>query len=232
MTINQTDDSQLLRYRSKDLKLVLIDIETFNLCLSFNWNRPWQTSLLFIEGDKIVRKEDRLTKWETDLTIGKGAAMKTRFYTAKNKRWDNLTMADAIEKHGESERKTFDLIYPSLEKADLIIGHNILGFDIHLIKEWYLIHNKPYVQLLSKIVDTYCLYKAIAKQIKFHSNKDTFLGFQFKIYHKRVKGVKGNLMAVGKKYKIEHDYEGLHDALVDLELNYKVFEKIKWDIEI
>ena len=49
---------------------------------------------------------------------------------------------------------------------------------------------------------------------------------------KRVKGVRTNLTALGKEYNISHDYEKLHDALVDLELNLKVWNKLKWEIDL
>jgi len=47
-----------------------------------------------------------------------------------------------------------------------------------------------------------------------------------------VKGVKTNLTAMGKHYNIEHDYSKLHNALVDLQLNLKVWNKLKWEIEL
>ena len=47
----------------------------------------------------------------------------------------------------------------------------------------------------------------------------------------RKKGLKTSLGALGKSYLIDHDYEKLHDALVDLELNSKVWDKIKLQID-
>ena len=46
------------------------------------------------------------------------------------------------------------------------------------------------------------------------------------------KGVRTNLKALGKFYDIDHDYENLHNALVDLELNIKVWDKLKVQFEI
>lgn len=46
------------------------------------------------------------------------------------------------------------------------------------------------------------------------------------------KGVKTNLTALGKEYGIDHDYDNLHNALVDLDLNLKIWNKIKWQVEI
>jgi hypothetical protein len=40
------------------------------------------------------------------------------------------------------------------------------------------------------------------------------------------------LTALGKENGIEHDYEKLHDAINDLDLNLKVWNKLKWQIEV
>ena len=52
------------------------------------------------------------------------------------------------------------------------------------------------------------------------------------MYHTRVKGVRTNLSSLGKEYEINHDYDKLHDALVDLELNIKVWNKLKWQVDL
>ena len=41
-----------------------------------------------------------------------------------------------------------------------------------------------------------------------------------------------SLSALGKENEIDHDYDSLHDALVDLELNLKVWNYLKWKVEI
>ena len=61
---------------------------------------------------------------------------------------------------------------------------------------------------------------------------DNFLEYQYRSVAKRVKGVKTNLTAMGKAYNIEHDYDKLHNALVDLELNLKVWNKLKHQIDL
>ena len=50
--------------------------------------------------------------------------------------------------------------------------------------------------------------------------------------NKRLKNMKTNLQALGKEFSIQHDYENLHDAICDLELNIKVWNKIKWMINV
>ena len=46
-------DEHLLRY-NKDKTLVFIDCETFNLCLNFCHNIPWQIAMLKVKGDKKI----------------------------------------------------------------------------------------------------------------------------------------------------------------------------------
>jgi transposase len=50
--------------------------------------------------------------------------------------------------------------------------------------------------------------------------------------NKHKKGVKTSLIALGKEFDIKHNYDKLHDALVDLELNLKVWNKIKWMLDL
>ena len=70
----------------------------------------------------------------------------------------------------------------------------------------------------------------MARGVKFNEKfkPDTdFLEYQFRLNDKRVKGVKTNLQALGKEFRIEHDYDNLHNALIDLELNIKVWNELK-----
>ena len=46
------------------------------------------------------------------------------------------------------------------------------------------------------------------------------------------RGVRTTLKAMGESFDIPHDYDKLHNALVDLELNVKVWDKLKWKFEI
>ena len=57
------------------------------------------------------------------------------------------------------------------------------------------------------------------------------LDFQIKMLNFRKKGMRTALGALGKSHGIQHDYAKLHDALVDLELNIKVWDKLKYQID-
>lgn len=55
-------DGHLLRF-DKEKKLTFIDCETYNLCLSFINNRPWQVGLIEVKGDSIIKETDILINW-------------------------------------------------------------------------------------------------------------------------------------------------------------------------
>jgi DNA polymerase III epsilon subunit-like protein len=136
---------------------------------------------------------------------------------------------DKLKRLGKAPDEVFEILYRELTKADFIIAHNLLGFDVFLIKEWCLLKNLPWEPFLPKMVDTNCLAKGIELKIPY-KNGDNFLAYQYRLYHKKQKGLKTNLTFLGKSHNIEHDYENLHDALNDIELLIKVWEKMKYQL--
>lgn len=212
-------DSHLLRFQNK--KNVFIDMETFNLCLSFQHNRPWQTAMLMVENDKVIDRRDIYVDWwrETNLDISADAARITKFNRKK-------VMSKAMK-----SPDAFPLMSEWLDEADNIIGHNILGFDVHLIKEWYTLQSKSWDHLVDKFIDTNCIAKAYKMQ-EAPSEGEPLIDFQHRMHYKRVRGVKTNQTALGKEFKIDVDYNNLHDAMNDLELNLQIWNQLKWRIEI
>lgn len=211
-------DEHLLRFK-KDKTFVFFDAETFNLCLNFCHNLPWQMAMLKVVGDKKIDEKNFYVKWNTDLKISEEAARITR-YSQKT-----------IDKLGVAPEDCFPTIEDWLEKADYIVGHNVLGFDIYLIKELYKYMGKDASHLYDKFLDTNALAKGIKMSIPFKSG-DSIMEYQYRTNEKRQKGLKTNLQFLGKEFNIPHDYENLHDAIVDLELNLKVWNKLKYMIEI
>ena len=125
----------------------------------------------------------------------------------------------------------FPTIEDWLDNADYIIGHNILGFDIYLIKDYYQLMGYDYRHLLPKTIDTNCIARGFKIGAPFKRDEQ-FLTYQYKILHTRKKGVRTNLQALGREYELDFDPDNLHDALNDLDLNIKVWNKIKWHIDI
>ena len=211
-------DEHLLRFK-EDTEYVFIDLETENLCLNREQNLPWQIGMIKVKGNKKVAEKDIYVSWERDLNVGKEAARITRFSPTQYKK-------RAIP---------YDEIFPTvkdwLDNCDYIVGHNTLGFDIYLIKDYYQHMGCDYRHLMEKMIDTNCVARGLKLGIPFKRDEQ-FLTYQYKMLHTRKKGVKTNLQFLGKEYDIQFNSETLHDALNDLDLNIKVWNKIKWHIDI
>jgi DNA polymerase III epsilon subunit-like protein len=211
-------DEHLLRY-DKNKTFVLIDFETFNLCLNFCHNLPWQIGMIKGKGDFKNDSKNYYVNWDTDLKISEDAARITRYDHNK------------VCKHGLKIEEIFPTIKDWLDHSDYIIGHNILGFDVYLIKELYKKMGCHWEHLMSKIVDTNCIARGIKYNIPYKPSEN-LLEYQYKILHTRRKDVRSSLGLLGKENAIEHDYDKLHDAINDLDLNLKVWNKLKWQVEI
>ncbi len=209
---------KLLRY-DKEKEFVFIDCETFNLCLNSCHNLPWQIAMLKVKGDKIVDSKDFYIKWDTHLKIGKEAAKITRYSPSR------------MEKRGLPPEEVFPTIEDWLDNSDFVVGHNVLGFDIYLIKGFYDYMEKDYKHLTSKVIDTLPLSRGI-KLDSHIVDGESLTEYQYRMLETRRKGVRTNLKAMGLYFNIEHEYDELHNALVDLKLNLKVWNKIKWQAEI
>lgn len=211
-------DEHLLRF-DKEKTLVFIDCETLNLCLNKCHNLPWQVSMIKVKGNTPTAEKDFFLKWDTHLTISEDAARITRYNQKK------------IDRIGVKPEEVFPTIQDWLDNSDYIVGHNVLGFDIYLIKDLYETHGADWKPLVNKFIDTNCLARGVKFSEEYRQGDD-LLAYQYRMYNKRKKGVRTNLTALGKEYEIDHDYDKLHDAIVDLKLNIKVWNKLKWMIEI
>jgi len=211
-------DGHLLRF-DKDKTYCLIDCETENLCLNREHNLPWQIGMIKVKGEKIIDTKDFYVKWERDLNVSREAARITRFSPTRYK------------KQALPAEEVFPTVKDWLESSDHIVGHNLLGFDLYLIKGYYEYMGENYSPLTEKIIDTMCLARGIKLGLRLRSD-ESLLAYQYKVLHTRKKGIRTSLTALGKEYKIDHDYDHLHDAIVDLELNLKVWNKLKWQVDI
>lgn len=212
-------DEHLLRY-DKDKELVFIDFETENLCLHDFKNIPWQVALIKTKGGIKTDERDYYIEWDRKLSVSPQAAMITKFSYSTYK-------SKAIP-----YREIFPTIEDWLENCDHIVGHNILGFDMYLIKNYYEAMGKSYQHLVEKTIDTYCLSKAMKLDIQHKPEMESLLEFQYKLINLKKRGIKTNLKQMGIDFGIEHDYDNLHNALADLELNLKVWNKLKWAVEV
>lgn len=211
-------DDHLLRF-DKEKTLVFFDAETLNLCLNFCHNLPWQIGMIKVKGSQRIDDKNFFIKWQTELKISDEAARITRYDHKK------------VERLGSSPEEIFPTIEEWLNEADYIVGHNVIAFDLYLVKEYYKYMGKSAEHLFHKFIDTNAIARGIKMGLPFKSGDD-LQEYQYRAYHKRVKGIKSNLTFLGKEMSIDHDYENLHDALVDLELNLKVWNILKYQIDL
>jgi DNA polymerase III epsilon subunit-like protein len=213
-------DGHLLRF-SKDMKYVLLDLETFNLCLNFQYNRPWQVGILQVVGETVVNSLDIRVKWPDapHLKIGKEAAIITRFNEQEHNRLAVLPEV-ALEK-----------FWPVLDWADAIIMHNGLKFDLYLLRGYARMFGKPWDFITQKVIDT----KSIAQGYKMstpYNPKDNFMEYQYRMANIHAHGVKTSLKSLAPEFNIPYDPNLAHDAIYDLKVNLAAWNKLKYFIEI
>lgn len=191
-----------------------IDVETECLTLHECKNRPWQISMIILNNNRIIREHDFYVKWEEPLDVSKGAAIATRFDPS------------IIESKGLPPEVILKTVDFELSNCDYVVGHNILGFDAYIIMGFYRKVGATPFNIYPKAIDTFSLAKAW-KTEQLPKQNENIVAWQLRMYHKRVKGLKCSLGALGKEFDIEHDYDSLHSAINDLRLNVKVFGKLK-----
>jgi len=210
----------LLRFK-KNQKYLLFDYETCNLNLTTN-NKPWQLAFLVIEGGKVKEKKDYWLKWD-ELNVSPEAAKITGFTESKYKKKASCPK-EALDNF---EKYLYDDSY-------IKVGHNLLGFDVYMHNLHRKLVNskaKSDYSYTENLVDTLCLAKALKKRIKLDKDDD-FLAWQYRLNNLIERGLRCNLKQCCKDFDIDFDESKLHDALYDININFEVFKKMIWEIEI
>lgn len=207
----------LLRYKI-NRKYLVFDFECESLNL--HYAKPFQLSFIIGQNGKILEEHDYYID-VPDLKMSKEAAFITRFdwdvYNSKKKNKEYV-----LEKF---EKYLYDPQY-------IVVGHNILNFDIYIHNTLRRIcGKKPDFSYLDRLIDTNCLAKAIKCNISKPKN-DTMIQWMFRLseFHKR--GVKTSMKALLKEYDIEFEEEKLHSSIYDILMNYSLFCKLIWNIEV
>jgi len=206
----------LLRF-NKNQRYVVFDTETEGLNLVTS--RPWQIAWLVAQGDKIISRTDRFIHWP-NLSVSKGAARITGF------------SQEEYEKKSRAPNQVWEEFSQDLfDENNIIIGQNLLGFDVYMVDIWRRGLFEPLDQdYISRIIDTKALATAIAKNIPYTSGD--FINWQYRLLHYRERGLKTSQAFLLKHYGIDHDPKRLHDALYDVEMNFKIFQKQLFDLEL
>jgi DNA polymerase III epsilon subunit-like protein len=208
--------NELLRFK-RNQKYIVFDTETEGLNLVYS--RPWQCSWIVCKGFNIVSKHDHFVRWD-NLNVSPDAARITGFDQSFYLK--NAQPADAV--FAEFSKYLYD---PSF----LIIGQNILGFDVYMINVWRkLIGLKSDFTFLDRMIDTRSISMAIFKDIL--PDKNNFLSWQYKMLNLREKGIKTSQAFMLKHYDIPHDPKMLHNSLYDVEMTFEIFKKQIYNIEI
>jgi len=208
--------SELLRFKNRQ-KYLIFDTETEGLNLVKS--RPWQIAWIVAEGKNIVSKNDRYIQWD-NIKVSEGAAKITGFTEQEYER----RAEDPKIVWNDFSKYLFDPEY-------IIIGQNLLGFDVYMINVWMKAMGlQSDYSYIDRIIDTKSIATAIFKNIL--PEKENFSSWQYKLLNHKEKGLKTSQLTLLKHYGIPHDPNKLHDALYDIEMNFQIFLKQIYDIEL
>jgi DNA polymerase III alpha subunit (gram-positive type) len=209
-------NNDLLRY-NRNQKYIIFDTETEGLNLVKS--KPWQAAWIVAQGNKIIKKYDKLIYWD-DLNVSKDAARITGFSQSHYEK----NAEDPKKVWGEFSKYLYDDSYK-------IVGQNLLGFDVYMIDVWRKLIGEPLHQdYINRIIDTKAIATAIAKESPV--DYQNFIYWQYRWLNYRERGLKTSQLTLLKKYEIDFDAKRLHDALYDIEMNFEIFHKQLYDIEL
>lgn len=216
---------------SYNQKFAVADSETCNLNIINGENLPWNISLLLAEKREIKKTLD-LYPWIDPLNISEGAAAVTRFNFQDYK--NKATRA----------RDCWDILSSFLYREDiLIVGHNLLGFDIYvfeMFKNWLIKTGQLSVDELTppqrkkfsyihRILDTNCMAKALFFEVKlpeYLKSPADFLMAQLRLVPEHDRKIKTNQIYLAKYFDIQIDENQSHGSLYDNTICWQVFEKL------
>jgi hypothetical protein len=211
--------NNLLRFDDNQLYF-LFDTETQCLNLLHD-NLPWQLGFIVFNNKEIIDKQ-QLYIWHENFTISPDAARVTRF---DRKEYERLA---------KPQKEVFDLFESYLyDDKYVVCGHNIAGFDVFIHLQWRRLNGlREDWRFLPRMLDTKSVATAIKLGVKSLKRENWPIDmFKYGGYVER--GLKTNLALLGKEYGIKDvNYDELHSGLNDCDLNKKVWDKMKWMIDI
>lgn len=197
---------------------MLLDTETENLNLVNG--KPFQLSWILADNYKILEEHDEYIYWK-NLKVSAEAAKITKFDEEAYKK-------KAVDPKEAYERFSKDLF----NKDYAIVGHNILNFDVYMIKNLQKLTGTPVdYSYISRCIDTRILFIALQKNIKYDGSLP-ILDWQYKVLDSSERGIKSSQQFLLNHFEIPHDKERLHEALYDITMLYEILKKIlpKFDI--
>ena len=211
--------TQTLLRNNKSQKYIIFDTETEGLNLRYS--RPWQLSFIEAKGKKIINSHDLFIDFE-DLDLSDGAKQVIKFNEAAY----NKKKKNKVEVLNFFDKFLYDPSY-------LIVGHNILGYDIYIHNVLRLACGKTSdYSYIDRIIDTNCLSKAYKEGIKSQGDVDSLILWQYKWLNFFKRGLKTNQAAMLKEFGVEFDKDKLHDGMYDVEKNFELFHELINRIDI
>lgn len=205
---------EFLKY--KKYRAVCFDTETESLNLATS--RPWQISYVTFDPFKIGNLVNDFLLWQ-DLNVSAGAAKITRF---KKDQY--------IKKAVDPMNPLRQFIELTSQPEMLIVGHNIIGFDVYQLKNATDALNIEvnWPDFLSKCIDTYALAKAEKMDIqppKSITPIERYFWQKKVLNAPRIRGLKLSDVVQG-------DENMLHNAEYDIQLNVQAFKELIKKINI
>lgn len=198
-------------------KRIVFDLEAENLNLQSC--RPWQAALM--SNRKTYMSHIAIP----NLKVSEGAARVTRF---------NQKYHDSVAKPLE---EVCDFLWPVFNNEDyLLIGHNILGYDLYPLRNLFRLVGKELdIQSLAyRMRDTLAYARAYYWEVDAPNpeDKDAFLAWQYKMLATFKRGMKTSLGALCKEFEVPYDDKKSHDALYDVKVNAPIYGKLCYTLDI
>lgn len=189
--------------------------------LNLGRSRPWQVAYAICTIKGIESVHVRYPLWP-DINVNEEAARITRFDKA-------LYLARAEP----ADKVLADFEQIALDPSYLLLGHNLLGYDVYPWQTWRRLCGRPEDwSFVSRIVDTLCLSRAYRFQIT--PDHSDLLAWQYKMLtvRSKAKGMGASLGSMAKAFDIPYDERMAHDAGYDTRVNHDVFKRLIWEVEV
>jgi DNA polymerase III alpha subunit (gram-positive type) len=194
-------------------KYCVFDFETEGLNLKYS--RPWELSYIIMQGNKVLSQEQIYIDLP-DFNLSKEVRQLTSFNDEKynNKK---TTPESAFEKFSKIIN----------DPQYILVGQNVLKFDIYMLKVLADICNKSLdFSFMDRILDTRPLALSYREGLEKPKNT-SMLEWQNKIINDRTIKSKASQLTLLKLFGIDFDKEKLHDGLYDCKMTWQIFLQLK-----
>lgn len=200
-------------------KYLVFDGETCHLNLCLPDNKTWEWAWLECQGEEIVSKADYYIKWP-NLNISKEAALMTHFNPLN------------IQEKGVDPKMVIEKLDNFIYNTEyMLIAANGLRFDIYLHNIHRRLVGLPTdYSYIDRVIDPVALARGIKTGVTKDNNTSLY-EHQLKVSSIRQKGLKTSVRQLCQDYGIPYDETQAHNALWDVETLWKIWLKMKAQLE-